>query len=197
VSELSLFEAIHSQRAIRHFKPDPVDDALIERIVDAAIRAPSARNAQPWRFIVIRDRETKAALGRIFDEIGAARPDHPPPDRMPWQDVPVLIAVCSEGSFGESISGVMAMDASIFPAVQNLLLAARALGLGTVLTTRWKAREDELRPLLGLPPNAQVHAIVPLGWAARRFGPTTRRPAREVMFRERYGAPFASDGGGA
>jgi nitroreductase len=189
VSDLSLFDAIHSQRAIRHFTDEPVDDALIERMIEAATKAPSARNVQPWRFIVVRERETKARLGAIFDEIGNARPGGAP-DRMPWEDVPVLVVVCSEGSFGEGASASTAMDASIFPAVQNLLLAARALGLGTVLTTRWKQREAELRPILGLPDDVSVHAIVPTGHPAARFGRTTRRPVAEVTFRERYGKPF-------
>ncbi len=82
MAELSLFEAIHTQRAIRHFKPDPVDDALIERMIEAGTKAPSARNVQPWRFIVVRERETKARLGAIFDEIGQNRPGGAP-DRMP------------------------------------------------------------------------------------------------------------------
>lgn len=187
MSDLSLFDAITTQRAIRRLKPDPVDDALIERIIDAATRAPSARNAQPWRFIVIRETETKRKLGAIFDELGAQMYGAGAPDRTPWEEAPVLIAVCSQGGWGTDVTGVMAMDASIFPAVQNLLLAARALGLGTVLTTRWKRREAEIRPLLGLPDDVQVHAIIPTGWPAARFGRTTRRPAHEVTFRERFG----------
>lgn len=189
MSDLSLFDAIETQRAVRHFTGEPVEDALVARMIGAATRAPSAHNAQPWRFIVVRGRETKGRLGAIFDEIGNARPGGAP-ERMPWADVPVLIVVCSVGGFGETPSGMMALDASIYPAVQNLLLAARALGLGTVLTTRWKAREDELRPLLGLPPGVSVHAIVPVGWPARRFGRGTRRPVGEVTFRERYGEPW-------
>jgi nitroreductase len=188
VSDISLFDAIHTLRAIRFLKPDPVDDELIEQMIEAATRAPSAANSQPWRFIVVRDRETKRRLGEIFDELGRARGWAP--ERTPWEDVPVLIAVCSEGGFGTSAAGMTAMDASIFPAVQNMLLTARALGLGTVLTTRWKAREAEVGPLLGLPDAVQVHAIVPTGWPAARFGRTTRRPVNEVTFRERFGTPW-------
>ena len=192
MSELTFFNGIHTQRASRHLTADPVDCALIERKIEAVTRAPSAHNAQPWRFIVVRDPETKAKLGRIFDELGAERAGGAPA-RMPWAEVPVLIVVCSEGSFGEDAAAQAAMDASIYPAVQNLLLAARALGLGTVLTTRWKRREAELRPLLGLPPGVSVHAIVPTGWPATRFGRTTRRPVAEVTFRERYGPQFRWD----
>lgn len=190
MSDITLFEAISTQRAVRHFTDQPVDDALIERMLMAATRAPSAHNVQPWRFIVVRDRDTKARLGQIFDEIGAARPGGAP-DRQPWEEVPVLIVVCSQGGFGDSPAGIRALDASIYPAVQNLLLAARALGLGTVLTTRWMAREGEVRPLLGIPEDVTVHAIVPTGWPARRFGRGTRRPLTRVAFRERYGEPWA------
>ncbi len=182
MAEMSLYEAIHTQRAIRHFKPDPVDDRLIEQIIEAATRAPSAHNAQPWRFIVVRDRATKARLGEIFDELGQS---FAAPDRTPWEEVPVLIAVCSEGLGGQGRS--LALEASVLPAVQNLLLTARYLGLGTVLTTRWSAREAEVRPLLGVPEDVQVHVIVPTGWPLDRFGPTRRRPVEEVTFRERWG----------
>ena len=103
----------------------------------------------------------------------------------------MLIAVCSEQPFGQGESGAAALGASIYPAVQNLLLAAHALGLGTVLTTRWKSREAELRPLLGLPETMSVHAIVPLGWPEARLGRNRRRPVKEVTYRERFGEPWA------
>jgi nitroreductase len=185
---MSFFDVVNSQRAIRFLKPDPVDDALIERVLAAATRAPSAHNGQPWRFIVVRDTGTKAGLGAIFDELGQQfGGGRTAPERTPWSEVPVLIVVCSESDYSDDISAITALDASIYPAVQNLLLAARALGLGTVLTTRWKRREPELRPLLGLPDNVRVHAIVPLGWPDARFGRTNRRPVAEVTFRERFG----------
>lgn len=193
MTDISLFEAIHTQRAIRHFTSEPVDDALIERVLDAAIRAPSARNAQPWRFLVVRDRDTKAKLGAIFDALGQQLYGSGAPDRTPWEDVPVLIVVLSEGSFGQTAASAMAMDASIYPAVQNLLLAARGLGLGTVLTTRWKQHEAQVRPLLGLPDTVQAHAIVPLGWPAARFGRSSRRPVAEVTYRETFGSPWRTN----
>ncbi|HXH23325.1 MAG TPA: nitroreductase family protein [Dehalococcoidia bacterium] len=184
-------ELLATQRAIRFFADRPVDDALIERVLRAATRAPSARNAQPWRFIVVRNRETKAALGKIFDELGERMP-HGAPERMPWEEVPVLIAVCAESGAGApaSVSGAVAQAASIYPAVQNMLLAAHALGLGTVMTTRWKAREEEVKPLLGVPENVAVYAIVPMGWPDRAYGRGKRRPVRELTYRETYGNPW-------
>src|SRR3990172_9133132 len=85
-----------TQRAIRIFDGSPVDDALIERALNAATHAPSGGNRQPWRFIIVRDRETKRALGVIFDELGKMLYGEDAPERTPWEEVPVLIAVCSE-----------------------------------------------------------------------------------------------------
>lgn len=187
-NNLELMEDLMArQRAIRRFTTEPVDDALVERILRAASRAPSARNVQPWRFIVIRDRETKRQLGAIFDDLGARLYGQGAPDRTPWEEVPVLIAVCSEYAFGEGEAAMAALGASIYPAVQNLLLAAQAAGLGAVLTTRWKSREPQLRPLLGLPETMAVHAIIPMGWPDRRYGKNGRLPVSEVTYRERFG----------
>jgi nitroreductase len=102
----------------------------------------------------------------------------------------VLIAVCSDYAFGRTEAGIAALGASIYPAVQNLLLAAHAAGLGTVMTTRWKARESEVQDALGLPDSMTVHAIVPLGWPDRHYGKGRRRPVRDVTYRERFGQPW-------
>lgn len=185
LDELSDFFA--HQRAVRRFTAEEVDDSLLERILRAATRAPSARNLQPWRFIVIREPATKAALGTIFDELGGRMYGANAPDRTAWIEVPVLIAVCSEYAFGATTGGLTALEASIYPAVQNLLLAAQAAGLGAVLTTRWKEREAEVRPILGLPDDMAVHAIIPIGHPAHIPGRNRRRPVREVTFRERFG----------
>lgn len=175
------------QRAIRHFTSDDVDDATVERLIAAATRAPSARNLQPWRFIVIRNRETKRSLGGIFDELGKQFYGAGAPDRTPWEDVPVLVAVCAEYAFGKGEAGVAALGASIYPAVQNFLLAVQAAGLGSVLTTRWRAREAEVRGILGIPEEATVLAILPIGHPDRRYGRNRRLPVGSVTFRERWG----------
>ena len=179
--EIKLFEAMATMRAMRRLKPDPVPEAVLWRLIEAATQAPSGGNRQPWRFVVLRDRDTKEKLGTIFDELGARM--YASLEHTPWRDVPVLVAVCTE-------TGAGAGGASIYPAVQNLLTAAHALGLGSVLTTRWKAREAEVRPLLGLPETMEVQAIVPLGWPDRRYGRGRRLPVREVTYRERYGVAW-------
>ena len=168
------------QRAIRLFTDEPVDDALIERLIRAATFAPSSGNTQPWSFIVVRDRETKAALGKVFDELGKQLYGDNAPERTPWEDVPALIVCCCE-------AGHDAGGASIFPLVQNLLLAIQGSGLGSVLTTRWKRREAEYRPLLGLPENIEAHAILPVGWPARKYGRGKRKPVAEITYREKHG----------
>ena len=182
-----LEQLLATQRAVRLFDRRPIDDTTIQKVLKAATRAPSARNIQPWRFIVVREAESKRRLGEIFDDLGARLYGAGAPERTPWAEVPVLIVVASENAFGTEQSGMAALGASIYPAVQNLLLAAHALGLGTVLTTRWKSREAELRPILGLPENMGVHAIIPLGWPANPHGRNRRKPVREVTSRERYG----------
>lgn len=171
------------QRAIRLFTDDAVDDALIERLIRAATFAPSGGNTQPWSFIVVRDGATKGALGKVFDELGKQIYGDSAPERTPWEDVPLLIVCCTET--GKSGGG-----ASIFPVVQNLLLAIHGSGLGSVLTTRWKQREAEYRPLLGLPEDIEAHAILPVGWPVRKYGRGKRRPVAEITYREKFGQPW-------
>ncbi len=171
------------QRAIRIFDGRPVEDAVLERAIRAATFAPSGGNRQPCRYLVIRDTETKRKLGVIFDEIGGALLGHAPPDRTPWEEVPVLLAVLTENGAG-------AGGASVYTGVQNLLLAIQGQGLGSVLTTRWKLREAEIKPLLGLPDDWEAHAILPIGWPTRKYGRGNRLPVAEVTFRERFGQPW-------
>ena len=198
MSDIGLFEAIYSQRAIRSFKPDPVPDALIEQVVEAATKAPSGGNSQPWGFIVVRDAETRAELAaiarRTFDgmyqaALGHAQPGDPPPfpklkvmvDHI--DDIPVWIAVCS------TMPGPAAYG-SIFPAVQNLLLAARGLGLGAVLTGLLGGPSVEAtKKVLGIPDEVEPVAFIPLGYPDKeRYGPTTRRPLAEVLHWEHWEA---------
>jgi nitroreductase len=183
----TLEKTMRLQRAVRLFTNDPVDDELVARLIRTATFAPSGGNRQPWRFIVIRDRGTKAALGKVFDELGAQLYGPNAPERTPWGDVPVLIAVISEA---RAPAPGEAMGSSIYPVVQNLLLAIHGAGLGSVLTTRWKAREADVRPLLGLDEKMDVHAILPVGWPTRKYGRGKRLPVAEITSREKYGQPW-------
>ncbi len=194
--KIDLFEAIDTQRGIRHFRPDPVPDELITRLLQAAIKAPSGGVRQGWGFIVIRDQETRRKIGDLY-RTGARfdiRPDMTDQERRVYgaaqhledhmDDVPVLILACIHADPGTSGWG-----SSIYPAVQNILLAARGLGLGGVLTTRQTRFEEELKRLLGIPEDVATAALLPIGFPAEgsRYGPTRRRPLEEVAFIDRWG----------
>ena len=215
-ADLDFFTVVDTQRALRRFLPDPVPDAAIRRVIAAATRAPSARGAEPWAFVVVRDGPTRTAIGERYlaaweageQFTAASNADHDVRDRPHYARMmraahdlathfaaaPVLIACCLDhrrlgplvGPDGTLRSPVAAY-ASIFPAVQNLLLAARALGLGTTLTTLHRGFEPALKALLGIPAAVDVVALVPLGYPTDRFGPTRRRPVEEVAFLDRWG----------
>lgn len=204
--EIGLFEAMHTQRALRYISSDPLPDALVRKVLDAGIRAPSGGNQQRWRFIVIRDPETKRWIQERYQ--ATDRPAHGAP-RNPGEtrtmarndaaathlaahlhEVPVLVLCCiqHDGSPSDINRG-----ASIYPAVQNMLLAARGLGLASVLTTRpRRGFEREIKEKLGIPDNVDTAALLPLGYpaAGSRYGPTNRRPVEEVTFDERWGRPW-------
>ena len=184
----SLRELTSRQRAVRSFDTSkPVDDATIEDLITVAESAPNGGNRQPWSFIVIRDAEVKQKLRAIYDDVAAAYTGgRVTPGTTPWTEVPVLIAVCS-GRPSAGDRGGVNMGPSIFPAVQNLLLAAHAKGLGSVLTTLWKSRESEVNAALGIPDDIEVHAILPIGWPDRKYGRNHRKPMHEVTYRDRYG----------
>ena len=193
---IDLFEAIDTQRAIRYFRPDPVPDELITRLLQAAIKGPSGGIRQGWGFIVIRDQEIRRKIGDLY-RTGAnfeIRPDMTSQERRVYtaaqhledhmDEVPVLILACIQATPGAPVSG-----GSIFPAVQNILLAARGLGLGSALTTRQTRFEAEIKLMLGIPEDVVTVALLPVGFPAEgsRYGPTRRRPLEEVAFSDRWG----------
>jgi nitroreductase len=216
---MDFFDVVGTQRAIRRFRPDPVPDEVVGRILRAATAAPSARGAEPWGFVVVRDPATRAAIGRLYlaaweaaqTYTAATDADHDLKDARHYgrmmrgadalargiAEVPVLIVCCLDharlGPIADGSGGLRspaAAYASILPAVQNLLLAARALGLGTTLTTLHRAFERELRALLAIPDTVEPVVLVPLGVPVDRFGPTRRRPLAEVAHLDRWGAPY-------
>ena len=178
------------QRAIRLIDTTrDVDDGLIEQILTVGTHAPSGGNRQIYRFIVVRDAEIKRRLAEIYDTLGAQRYGNAA-SRTTWAKMPVMIAACSLPSSapaGANASGARAATAaSVIPAVQNMLLAITALGLGSVLTTLWKEEDAKVNQLLGLPEGAEVHAILPIGWPDRKYGRNHRLPVSEVTFRDRW-----------
>lgn len=223
MSDIGVFEAIHSARALRRFRPDPVPDEVIARVLDAAIRAPSAGNGQNWLFVVVKDAQQRQRLGEIYRRAGAmvwelyqrrGRPEHI--SEAQWEKIatsglylhqhlaeaPLLLVAClrlgaTEG-FGdlpqETQIAMMAAfpwmaGASIYPAIQNVILACRALGLGTCLTTNHMLLEAEVKLLLGLPAEFRTFALLPIGYPRNKFGAVNRRPLSEVVTIDRFGCP--------
>jgi nitroreductase len=195
---MDVFDAMRSQRAHRTFTDDDVADDLIERVLDAAVHAPSAENSQPWVFVVVRDPQTRAAIGGITAQRWERAREHErgilPPSLFTAVDegmtggvagAPVLIVVC--GDRDRCVAA--ALPSSIYPAVQNLLLAAHALGLAGALTTLPTAGDDLAR-LLELPDRLVPMAVVPLGHPARPLGAPRRRAFRDTTFRDRYGSEW-------
>src|SRR5690606_38560352 len=123
---------------------------------------------QPWRFIVIRDRDVKLGLETMIFGNPETAAHANTEERTPWQDVPVVIAICAQAG-GPSVPGG-ASPASVIPSVQNLLLALHAQGLGSVLTARFKQVEGEVKSFLNIPDSFEIHAIVPVGWPDRQYG---------------------------
>jgi nitroreductase len=198
VTDPGFFAVAARQRACRRFAPDPVPDDDIVRMLDAAVHAPSAENSQPWEFVVVRDPEVRRAIDaltrRLWD--GGAR-DHSVPRLAPgllaevdaatdtgFGGAPVLVVVTGDGRDG-MVRRTLA--ASVFPAVQNLLLAANALGYGSALTTLTTVASGDLGALLGLPAGVEPLAVVPVGRPARPLAPPRRTPAPAKTHRDRYG----------
>lgn len=199
------FATLYSARALRRFKPDPVPDEVLFQVLDAAIRAPSGQNAQDWRFIIIRDPQTKQQMQQWawetwsrYQPLYAAHPerlnDLPRTQRLSIKSVgdlaanlatvPALILVCGMKGRHHTPGG------STFPAVENLLLAARALGLGGSIFNL-PLRRQELHDMLAIPENNEIYCIVPLGYPTDRHGPLQRKPLKDVAFLDRFGGRWA------
>jgi nitroreductase len=224
MAEIGLFEAIHTARSLRRFKPDPVPDDMITKVLDAAIRAPSGSNQQSWEFIVIKDAEQRKKIGAVYQKGGAILKalyaDRVKPEHMSEEtyrklmasayylidhmaDAPVLLFAClkqvpltgAPPKLPPEVANAMKSQArisgsSIYPAVQNIILACRGLGLGTVLTTIHTFFEDEVKSILRLPPEVMTYALLPIGYPQGKFGPIKRRPVNEVTYLDKYGQPW-------
>ncbi|MFT4583984.1 MAG: nitroreductase [Gammaproteobacteria bacterium] len=205
MSEIGLFEAIYSTRSMRRLKPDPIPREVMEKIIEAAVHAPSGSNFQNWAFVVVEAADDKRFIRdrylkyyRELERLGSI----PSMDAIPEErrrmfatathlaehmdEVPVLLLACTGTDFptyadaNNPRSVTATLHASIYPAVQNILLAARALGVGATLTTLHYFFEEELKERLEIPADKEVAGLIPMGYPHGRFGPTTRRRGQDV-----------------
>jgi nitroreductase len=212
---VALQEAILTTRAIRRFTDDPVTDDELRTCLRAAVQAPSGGNIQPWQFLVVTEADTRRVIAdlyrRAYDRYERALLAGLPPFRSPDDEAAFMRTVGASRHLAEHLAEVPALVlflmpdvsmtlqdddgpldvgtpyASVYPAVQNFMLAARGLGLGTTLTTVYRIHHDELRARCGIPDRHQVVALVPVGWPQGRFGVARRRPAEAVTHWNRFG----------
>jgi nitroreductase len=163
---MDALEALHTRRSIRRYQDRPVDEELVQKLLAAAMQAPSARNEQPWQFVVIDDRRLLAEIQKVV------------PNASMVGKAPLAILVCGDLSLEKS-AGYWVVDCAA--AAENLLLAAHALGLGAVWCGVYprQPRMDGLRRLLNLPENVNAHSLIVLGHPAEQMPPENRfRPER-------------------
>jgi len=211
--EMPLEAAMMTQRAVRRVRPDPVDDVLVLKCIELALRAPTGNDGQMWEFIVVKDTGLKQKLGRRYRQAWKVQHDvvlrrAVKEDEsmariarsIQWQvdhfaEIPVLVVACLRLGARDGKLPVIRMPhiaesaywGSIYPSVQNLLLAARAMGLGASLITLPLWNQASARRILGLPGALTPICIVPMGWPRGRYGPTTRKPVEQVVHRDAYG----------
>jgi nitroreductase len=214
--QVGLLDGMATTRAIRRIRPEPIPLVDLNKILFAATRAPTGSNRQMFRFLVLRDgpkaTEAKAILGGSFRrgwaekrgaegyDAGSGLDPSSPKARMAramqefvdgFERIPVVVLACMERYREPHVTE----GASVYPACQNLLLAARALGYGGVMTIWHVFVEDQLRPLLGIPDNVLIAATIPLGRPVGHQGPVRRRPLAELVFDDSWdtAAPWATD----
>lgn len=213
-----LFECMRTLRAVRRFEPRPIPKDVLHALLTAATWAPSGSNSQPWGFVAVRDSGLKrsvrdlylthfASADRAYTAFAEAAGTLDDRQRRLMaaarelaehlDDAAVLLFPCidkqrypiifdADGNARDPLT----LYASILPAVQNLLLAARAHGIGGCLTTILRFCDREVRALLALPAHVATTVMVPLGYPRDPFGPLTRRPASAVTYRDRWGTPL-------
>lgn len=211
--DMPLGEAMSTQRAIRRVLPDPVPDEIVLKCLELALKAPTGANGQLWEFVVVRDHRIKARLARRYRQLWflyytlylkrIARRDESmakTAKAVQWQvdhftEIPVLVVACMRLGVRDGRLPFFRMPhaaesgywGSIYPPVQNLLLAARAMGLGASLVTLPIWNVPSTRRLLKLPMNVTPCCVVPLGWPRGRYGPTTRKPVGDIAHLDTYG----------
>lgn len=198
--DMPVEDVMRTQLAMRHLKPDPVEDELLLHLVDLAIRAPSGKNQQKWEFIFVKDKSKIAQIGRLNSAlVRFARPFVKKSKEKMVQgflrqaerfaETPVVCVPCVWGwphvgplIYSSSLYG------SIFPSVQNMMLAARAAGLGTTLITLPLWNAHRLKKIIGAPWNLTPVCVLPMGWPEKSFKPNKREPAEQSFHLDGYSA---------
>ena len=221
MSDVGLYEAMRTLRAVRRLRPDPIPADVLHRVLEAATWAPSGGNVQPWRIVVVREPARKQVLQRLYaeqwgryvaghrrllaaaDEAARARAERMlgAGDHLAehFAEVPVHLVFCFNPQLMAITDAALPRvsvvgGASIYPAVENLLLACRAEGLGCVLTTLLCVCEGDVRSLLEIPDPWATAAVVPIGYPQLRgHGPISRRPVEKMVFEGSWGRPFGAE----
>jgi len=201
IATVDALEAIGSARAMRYLCPDPIPDEAVERLLWAATRASSAHNSQPWEFVVLRDERVRTEFGELI-RAGAQAKDPLPAQPGTRSDqlidagvrnlfgtlgqAPAIILVCGADIYPSGAPDKRFLYSAIYSAAQNLLVAARALGLGAAFTMLHTLAEPAIRNLLAIPDEITIGVTMPVGRPARPFSPIVRKPVAEVMHRNRW-----------
>jgi nitroreductase len=200
---MDAFEAMGTAVSMRWLKPDSVPDELVDRLLWAATRASNPGNVQPWDFVVVRDEQTRRDVAETMTSeiLGAVRRAAAGPSDDPTQrrmnegvrylvehlgDAPVIIFLCGNNVFPPDGPLEQQMYSAVFAAAQNLMVAARASGLGAAYTTFHLGREDAIKARLGIPAETKICVTIPVGWPGREYGTLTRKPIEAVVHYDRW-----------
>jgi nitroreductase len=196
---MPLGEVVFTQRSVRKFRPDPIPTEDLRLILEAAVKAPNGGNRQIARFLVVTDRARIRGFGRLYheawwakrkDEKGWTRPEDIPPEERTYR----AAAELADG-IGEVPCIVFALAVppgwanSVVPACQNLMLAAHALGIGSIPTTLHPSVMDRFHAMFGIPRDVTFHFCIPLGYPAVAYGPSRRKPIGETTHWDRWDGP--------
>lgn len=215
MTDINLYEAMSTLRAVRRLRPDPIPDEVLQRVLQAAVWAPTGGNRQPWRVIAVKDAQKRQALQRLYQPawkrfaVGYSKGveslhsnEREKQERTlkasdtladNFHHCPVILMFC----YNPSLMAITDADlgrpsvvggGSVYPAVQNALLACRAEGLGCTITTLLCFHEEEVKQLLEIPDDWYTCAAVPIGYpVGRGHGPITRQPVEEMAYFDTWG----------
>ena len=191
---MDVFEAMETCRAIRYLKPDPVPEELLRKLVHAATRASSPGNSQGWEFVLVQERSRKERIAKAIREGCPTPPEVDGADPVTRRmvrgamhlidhlaDMPVIVFVCGRNAYPPEAPLKRFVWSTVYPAAQNLIVAARALGLGSAFTTLHEFAEPTIRDTLEIPDEVFLGVTIPVGFPARPFGPLARKPIDDVL----------------